>query len=157
MTLDSTYDEFVDISYSAHKSSIHELMRLVSTNLYNGKNRSAIIEGEIDISKRGPFQIIPHTDILKKPEGKHSLKFLILSDTGATNTTSSDNLLQCFTPTMIGSRNIIVNNYAGRTGAGVNQYCFKFLTANGTKPIITESVQKPHFSQSKDWTQKELN
>ena len=65
MTLDSTYDEFVDISYDAHKSSIYELMRLVSTNLYTGKNRSAIIEGEIDISKRGPFQIIPHTDILK--------------------------------------------------------------------------------------------
>ena len=58
---------------------------------------------------------------------------------------------------MIGSRNIIVNNYAGRTGAGVNQYCFNFITANGIKPIITESVEKPHFSQSKDWTQKELN
>ena len=68
MSLESTYDQFVNISYSAHKSSIYELMKLVSTNLYNGKNRSAIIEGEIDISKRGPYQIIPHTDILKKPE-----------------------------------------------------------------------------------------
>ena len=103
MSLESTYDQFVDISYSAHISSIYELMRLVSTNLYNGKNPTAIIQGEIDITRRGPFQIIPHTDILRKPNGKHSLKFMILSDTGATNTTSSDNLFRCFTPTMIGS------------------------------------------------------
>ena len=33
MSLESTYDEFIDISYSAHKSSFYELMRLVSTNL----------------------------------------------------------------------------------------------------------------------------
>ena len=53
---------------------------------------------------------------------------------------SSDNLFRCFTPTMIGSRNIIVNNHAGKTGAGVNQYCFNFITNKGIKPIITESV-----------------
>ena len=53
---------------------------------------------------------------------------------------------------MIGSRNIVVNNYAGKTGAGVNPYRFNFLTDHGRKPIIIESVEKEHFSEKQDWT-----
>ena len=58
---------------------------------------------------------------------------------------------------MIGSRNIVVNNYAGKTGAGVNQYQFNFLTDQGRKPIMTESVEKESFSETRYWTQQELN
>ena len=114
MAIESDFDEQIDISYSSHKTSIYELMRLVSTSLFTGKNRTAVVDGEIDISKRGPFEIIPYTNIFERPNGVHTLKFLILSDTGCTNSTSSDSIFKCFTPSMIGSRNIIVNNYGGK-------------------------------------------
>ena len=58
MTIESNFDEYVNISYSysAHKSPIY----LVSTSLFTGKNRTAVVQGEIDISKRGPFKMIPY-------------------------------------------------------------------------------------------------
>ena len=97
-------------------------MRLVSTSLFTGKNRTAVVDGEIDITDKGPFEVIPNTNIFERPGGVHTLKFLILSDTGCTNSTSSDSLFQCFTPSCIGSQNITVNSYGGKTGAAVNQY-----------------------------------
>ena len=130
MAIESYFDEQIDFSYSTHKTLIYELMCL---------------------------EIIPHTNIFERPNGVHTLKFLILSDTGCTNTTFSDRLFKCFTPSMIGSRNIVVNNYAGKTGAGVNQYRFNFLTDQGRKPIMTESVEKENFSETRYWTQQELN
>ena len=114
MAVESDFDEQVDIPYSAHKMSIYELMRLVSTSLFTGKNRAAVVDGEIDISKRGPFEIIPNSNIFKRPGGRHTLKSFILSDTGCTNSTSSDSHFKCFTPSCIGTRNITVNNYGGK-------------------------------------------
>ena len=128
-------------------------MHLVSTSLFTGFNCTAVIDGDIDISNKGPFEVIPNTNIFEKPGGQHTLKFLILSDTGATNSTSSDSLFNCFTPSCIGSRNICVNNYRGKTGAAVNQYRFNFITTQGIKPILIESVEKTHFTETRDWTE----
>ena len=57
---------------------------------------------------------------------------------------------------MIGSRNIVENNYAGKTGAGVNPYRFNFLPDQGRKPIIIESVEKEHFSEHGTGLNKKL-
>ena len=134
-------------------------MPLVSTNLYSGKNRTAVIDGHINITNRGPLEAIPNTEIFERPGVVHTLKFLILSDTGCTNSTNSDSLFQYFTPwpSCIGSRNITVNNFGGKTGAAVNLYKFNSLTQQGKKPIIIESVEKTHFSETRDWTAQELN
>ena len=57
----------------------------------------------------------------------------------------------------IGSHSINVTNFSSTTNVGANQYRFNFLTQERNKPINIESVNKPHFSYTKDWTALELN
>ena len=65
MPVKSNSDELVDIPYSAHKSLIYQIMKLVRTNLYSGKNRTAVIDGNLDITNMGPSNFIQTLRFLK--------------------------------------------------------------------------------------------
>ena len=110
-------------------------MKMVSTSLFSGKNRAAVIDASLDVTNRGPYQTIPDTEILQRPGGTHVLKLLILSDTGCTNSVRSDSLFECFTPSLIGSRNINVTNFGGTTNVGADQYKF-YLPKKKQNPLL---------------------
>ena len=85
------------------------------------------------------------------------MKFTILSDNGCTSSVSSDSILTCFTPSIIGSKNVNVVNFTGTSEIAVNKYRHEFIREQGSRFAAIDSVDKELFSQSTDWTQQELD
>ena len=64
MSIESLFnDEFINVLYSQHQSSLYQLMRSVSSGLYSGKNRTNTLQASININTRAPLQYIPDVQI----------------------------------------------------------------------------------------------
>ena len=140
-------DEFVDIPFSQHQSSLYQLMRWVSSGLFSNKNRTNTLEASINITNKTPFEYIPDAEILNNG-GLHTLKFTILSDNGCTFSVASDSILKGFTPSIIDSKNMNVVNLTGTSEIAVNKYRHEFMTDNGSRFAAIDSIDKEYFSQS---------
>ena len=78
MSIESDYkEEFINIPFSRHQSSLYQLMQWVSTGIFSHKNRTNTLEASINITNKTPYDYIPDTQILEAG-GLHTLKFTIL-------------------------------------------------------------------------------
>ena len=133
IAIESKYENnFVDVPFNHHQSSLYQLMRWISTSLFSGRNRTNTLRATIDITNKCPYSEIPDVENLKD-KGKHTLRFTILSDTVCTSSVSCDSLFSCYTPSIIGSRSLNVEGFQGTSNIGVNKYPYKFITDQGNK------------------------
>ena len=157
MAIETKYEiNVLDIQFNHYQSSLYQLMRCISTSLFSGCNRTNTLKDTIDITNKCPYSEIPDVEVLKN-NGKHTLRFTVLSDTGCTSSVSCDSLFSCYTPSIIGSLSLNIEGFQGTSNLGVNKYLYKFVTEQGNKLAAIESIDKQSFCESKEWTQSELN